>query len=75
MIKLAAMVLLGMWLASCAVYDATFGLRREAIRQPGLIVIPETYTKAEVDAINAEATCRALARTPLQAGRCGVRRP
>lgn len=35
---------------------------------------PELYTRAEIDAINAETTCRALARNSLQAQRCGVRR-
>jgi len=74
MIKLAAMVLSAVWLASCAAVYDTFGVRRETLRQPALIAIPETYTRAEVDAINAETTCRSLARTPLQASRCGVRR-
>jgi hypothetical protein len=35
---------------------------------------PELYTRAEVDAINAETQCRSLARTTLQAQRCGIRR-
>jgi hypothetical protein len=35
---------------------------------------PELYTRNEIDAINAEITCRALARNTLQAQRCGVRR-
>jgi len=35
---------------------------------------PQLYTRAEIDAINAEISCRTLARTPLQAGLCGVRR-
>lgn len=32
------------------------------------------YTRAEVDAINNELECRRLARSLLQAQRCGVRR-
>jgi hypothetical protein len=35
---------------------------------------PQLYTRAEIDAINAEAECRRLARTMVQAQRCGVRR-
>lgn len=32
------------------------------------------YTRAEVDAINAEVACKALARSLLQVARCEVRR-
>jgi hypothetical protein len=32
------------------------------------------YTRAEVDAINAEIECRQLARNLVQIARCGVRR-
>jgi len=35
---------------------------------------PDLYTRSEIDAINAEMACRVNARTPLQAGLCGVRR-
>lgn len=35
---------------------------------------PQVYTRSEVDAINAEITCRSLARNPLEIQRCGVRR-
>ena len=35
---------------------------------------PDLYTRSDIDAINAEATCRALARNTLQASRCGIRR-
>ena len=35
---------------------------------------PDLYTRPEIDAINAETQCRTLARTPLQAQRCGIRR-
>jgi hypothetical protein len=38
------------------------------------IVPPEFYTRAEVDAINAESACRSLARNQLQMDRCTVRR-
>jgi hypothetical protein len=36
--------------------------------------IREIYTRAEVDAINAEIACRNMARSLLQIERCGVRR-
>jgi hypothetical protein len=32
------------------------------------------YTRADVDAINAEMACRQLARNLVQVARCGVRR-
>jgi hypothetical protein len=35
---------------------------------------PDAYTRADVDAINAETQCRNLARNLVQAQRCGVRR-
>ena len=38
------------------------------------VVYDDTYTRAEIDAINAEIACRDLARSQLQAARCGVRR-
>jgi len=44
---------------------------------PDAIVVtrpPEMYTRAEIDAINADLMCRTLARNQLQAARCGVRR-
>jgi hypothetical protein len=34
----------------------------------------DTYSKADIDAINATAQCKALARTLLQVARCDVRR-
>jgi hypothetical protein len=73
MIKVVAIMGIALTLPSCAVFDP-FGYRREELRQPALINVPETYTKAEIDAINAEATCKALARNAIQQSRCGVRR-
>ena len=35
---------------------------------------PDVYTRADVDAINAEAACKMNARTPLQLARCSTRR-
>ena len=43
------------------------------MREPVALVDP-FYTRGEVDAINAEQNCRAMARSLLQAQRCGVRR-
>ena len=35
---------------------------------------PDVYTRADVDAINAESECKAIARTPLQMSRCVIPR-
>lgn len=73
MTQAAISLLLACTLSGCAIYDSWLG-PREALRQPATILIPETYTKAEIDAINAEITCKSLARNQLQAARCGTRR-
>jgi len=73
MMRVVALVVMLVLLPSCAYYDP-LGIRREAVRQPGLIAVPESYTKSEVDAINAETVCRLQSRNVLEAGRCGVRR-
>lgn len=73
MIRALTLVALLQVLTGCAMYDSWMG-PREALRQPATILIPETYTKAEIDAINAEITCKSLARNQLQAARCGTRR-
>jgi len=44
---------------------------------PDAVVVtrpPELYTRAEIDAINADIMCRTNARNQLQIARCGVRR-
>ena len=38
------------------------------------VSVRETYTRAEIDAINAEVACRNMARSLLQIERCTVRR-
>jgi hypothetical protein len=72
---IAIAAILCITLQGCA-YWGGYGYNREAeiIRQPALITVPETYTKAEVDAINAVAVCQSLARNQLQFSRCGIRR-
>ena len=78
--QIIAVVILCITLSGCAYwggygYDPYVAARRgEVVRQPALIQIPETYTKAEVDAINAVAVCQSLARNQVQLSRCGVRR-
>jgi len=57
-------IVLGMLLSGCQI-----SLDRAVTVAP-----PDYYTRAEVDAINAELECRLLARSLLQASRCGVRR-
>jgi len=45
---------------------------REPVRP---LFIPErSYSRAEIDAINAETACRNLARTIVQMERCSIRR-
>ena len=63
-------VLLTLLLSGCASISSggLFG-RDEIVVRP-----PDLYTRPEIDAINAETQCRSLARTMLQAQRCGVRR-
>jgi hypothetical protein len=60
-------------LSGCAIFDGRAFVREE-VRQPAFIRAPETYTKSEIDAINAEIQCRALARNQLEINRCGIRR-
>jgi hypothetical protein len=64
-------VLMALLLSGCAsVSGGWFGRGGdEIITRP-----PPYYDRAEIDAINAEAECRRLARTMVQAQRCGVRR-
>jgi hypothetical protein len=62
-------VLLASLLSGCASISGGWGARDEIIIRP-----PPYYDRAEIDAINAEAECRRLARNTLQAQRCGVRR-
>jgi len=67
MIRAALMALL---LSGCAsAGGGWFGRGDEIITRP-----PPYYDRAEIDAINAEAECRRLARSMVQAQRCGVRR-
>ena len=56
-------------LTGCNYFGGLWGGREEIITRP-----PPYYDRAEVDAINAEAECRRLARSQLEMQRCGVRR-
>ena len=69
MIRAALLTLLLVLLAGCNYFGNWWGGREEVITRP-----PPYYDRAEVDAINAEAECRRLARTMLEMNRCGVRR-
>ena len=62
-------VLLTLLLSGCSYFGGGWGGRDEIVVRP-----PDLYTRPEIDAINAETQCRTLARTPLQAQRCGIRR-
>ncbi len=75
---LALMLLLAGCASSATVYGpygaSTYGTPYGVPDAEVVVRQPELYTRAEVDAINAETQCRSLARTTLQAQRCGVRR-
>jgi hypothetical protein len=60
-------ILLALLLGGCVTADRQLYTRAE-------IIAPAGYTRAEVDAINAELACKALARSLLQVARCEVRR-
>jgi len=62
-------VLLALLLSGCSYFGGGRWDRDEVTVRP-----PDLYTRPEVDAINAETQCRQLARTMLEAQRCGVRR-
>jgi hypothetical protein len=61
-------VLLGLMTSGCWAYE------RETRELPALVERPAVYSRAEIDAINAEIACRYNARTGLQMERCYVRR-
>jgi hypothetical protein len=55
-------------LASCAVP------LREETTLPVVARLPEVYSRSEIDAINAEAECKRIARNLVQISRCSNRR-
>jgi hypothetical protein len=67
MIRTLPLVLL---LGGCALFE------REPVSTPTPTVVfkPEIYTRPEIDAINAEAQCMALAKTMVQVRRCEIGR-
>jgi hypothetical protein len=66
------LIALALLLSGCGNFRNSFGVgsgEEVVITRP-----PDLYTRAEVDALNAELQCRQLARTMLEAQRCGIRR-
>jgi hypothetical protein len=61
--KMLRIVLLALPLAGCVTTDREVSAYLERY-----------YTRADVDAINAEMACRQLARNLVQVSRCAVRR-
>ena len=61
-------------LSGCGSYRNTIGVSGPENAEVVIVKPPEIYTRADVDAINAELQCRQIARTMLQASRCGIRR-
>ncbi len=75
MIRAALMAMLLSGCASSSTGYGTYGATPYGVPDAEVVVRqPELYTRAEIDAINAETQCRSLARTTLQAQRCGIRR-
>jgi hypothetical protein len=85
MIALARPIVFSLLLSGCATFPSFFGPATRGVDPyaaavygvPDAVVVtrpPEIYTRAEIDAINAEVSCRRLARNMLEAQRCGVRR-
>ena len=66
--------LIASMLAGCASFGSGNYNDRGGIPLEIITRAPDLYTRSEIDAINAETQCRSLARTPLQAQRCGIRR-
>jgi len=60
-------------LAGCGSFRSSIGPGGEE-RDEVIVRPPSVYSRADVDAINNELQCRQLARSMLQAQRCGVRR-
>ena len=70
MIRALAIALL---LTGCGSFRSIVNGGEEA-REEVIIRPPNVYSRADIDALNNELQCRQLARTMLQAQRCGVRR-
>jgi hypothetical protein len=67
------LILLGMLVlpvGGCWVYERPLTVERPLTIEPTIGI----YSKSEVDAINAEAECKRLARNLVQVSRCEVRR-
>jgi hypothetical protein len=71
MIRALAIVLL--LLSGCGSFRNSVGLGGENA-EVVIVRPPPVYSRSEVDAITAELQCRQLARTMLEAQRCGIRR-
>ena len=70
-----ALMLLSL-LTNCGVFrnSITTGASDEEGNEVVVVRPPNVYSRADVDAINAETQCRAIAKNMLQAQRCGIRR-
>jgi len=71
--KTLAATLLVLALGGCGTYRNSIGGNGDG---DDVIIVrpPNVYSRGDVDAINAETQCRALARSMLEAQRCGIRR-
>ena len=74
--RMLAALLLAIALGGCGTYRNSFGGGGNSGDGDDVIIVrpPNVYSRGDVDAINAETQCRSLARSMLEAQRCGVRR-
>ena len=69
-----ALLIVALCLSGCGTYRNSIGLGSGENTEIVVVKPPEVYSRADVDAITAELQCRQLARTMLEAQRCGIRR-
>jgi len=72
--KTLVATLLAIALGGCGTYRNSIGGGAYGDDDVVIVRPPNVYSRGDVDAINAESQCRALARSMLEAQRCGIRR-
>jgi hypothetical protein len=63
MTRISILLISAVWLSGCTV----------SLRDRQVAAEEETYTKAQVDAINAVIACKKLARNLVQIAQCDIR--
>ena len=69
-------IAIALLLSSCGTFKNVFGNGGGYSDDDNVIVTrpPNVYSRSDVDALTAEIQCRQLARSMLEAQRCGIRR-